>query len=354
MNIETLHENVGKWLSDSGSESGTVLSSRVRIARNIEKNPFCHWANEKQREKIYQLLFDPVKSSNYFAGGLAVRVDELSKLDRLLLVERYLISLAHSRGMKFTALVVSEGEIISTMINEEDHLRLQVLHSGFQLPEAFELAMEIDKDFQRKIKFAFTREFGYLTACPTNVGTGLRASIMLHLPALVFDRQISSILQAVSKLGLAVRGTFGEGTQSIGNIFQISNQVTLGKSEEEIIVDVEKMVKEVIGHEHKSREKLMKNNRLRLEDRVGRAYGILTNARMLSSRETIELLSTLKLGIDLGIIRSKTITAVKINASRIQTQPAHLQKFEGRELNHLERDICRAKVIKKIFSKRRG
>lgn len=354
MEIETLHKKIGSWLSGSGNESGTVLSSRIRLARNLDKQPFCHWASPSQREETYNILIEALKSSNFFGKGMFLRVDELSKINRMLLVERYLISFEHAQGKISSGLAVSEGEIISSMVNEEDHLRIQVLYPCLQLHEAFSLSREFERVMSKKVKFAVNKEFGFLTSCPTNVGTGLRASVMVHLPALVIDEQIGQILQAVNKLGLAVRGTFGEGTHSIGSIFQISNQVTLGKSEEEIIIDVEKMVKEIIGYEQKAREKILKNRRIEIEDKIGRAYGVFSNAKVISSKETIDLLSILKLGVDLGLLHSKNITNDRINASRIQTQPAHLQKFAGRELTHSERDVYRAKILKDIFSRKRG
>ncbi|MDD5644781.1 MAG: protein arginine kinase [bacterium] len=355
MQIETLHKKIGDWLSDSRKESDTVLSSRIRLARNLDRKPFCHWASSSQRKEIYNELVGALKSSDFCSKGmLFLRIDELPKVDRMLLVERYLISIEHSHGKVYSGLAFSEGEIISLMINEEDHLRMQVLYPYLRLHEAFGLSQELEMSVSKKVKFAANREFGFLTSCPTNVGTGLRASVMVHLPALVIDGQIGQILQAVNKLGLAVRGIFGEGTQSIGSIFQISNQVTLGKTEEEIIIDVEKMVKEVTGYEQKAREKIVKSRKIEIEDKIGRAYGVFTNAKVLSSKETIDLLSILKLGIDLGLLRSGKITDDKINAARIQTQPAHLQKFAGKELTYPERDAYRAKVLKDIFSRKRG
>ena len=241
-------------------------------------------------------------------------------------------------------MAISSDETISIMVNEEDHLRLQVLKPGFSLSECWQIAEKMDSDLEKKLNFAFSGKLGYLTACPTNTGTGMRASVMLHLPALVLTKQINRVIQAIVKLGLTVRGLFGEGTEATGNFFQISNQVSLGRSETEIIDNIKRIINQVIEYEQNARQALLSKNRNKLEDQVWRSFGVLQNARIITSSESIELLSNLRLGFDLDII--KGLSREVINELFILTQPAHLQKFEDKNLNPNKRDIKRAQLIR--------
>jgi len=259
------------------------------------------------------------------------------------LVERHLISKEHADSEGARGVALNDEETVSIMVNEEDHLRLQVLKSGFNLGETWELIDEIDDAIDREVDYAFSPELGYLTACPTNVGTGMRASVMLHLPALLFTRQIEKVITAVGKMHLVVRGLYGEGTQYSGSLHQISNQITLGKSEEEILDNIVSTVPQIVRYERRAREMLLSQNRAKLEDRIYRSLGMLKSARTISSSETITLLSHLRLGINLGLIE---MGIGQVNQLFIRALPAHLQKLEGKELEPEERDAARATFIR--------
>jgi protein arginine kinase len=351
MSIEILLNCDTEWLMGGGPDARIVVSSRIRFARNVRGFAFPGRANGGMRKQVRDLIEAGLNRSRLMQGSLSVRLDELGELDRQFLVERHLISREHARGDEGSALVIGDKEIMSLMVNEEDHLRLQILRSGFQLKEALQEINELDNEMEKFIEYAFLPTVGYLTSCPTNVGTAMRASVMLHLPGLVMANQINQVVQAIAKLGLAVRGLYGEGTEASGNLFQISNQVTLGVAEKDIVENLEKVINQVVEHEKKAQQALFRRNLKALEDRVCRAYGMLTSARIISSKETIDLLSALKLGIDFHIIDTDLGT---INELFIVTQPAHLQKLAGRELKPEERDIVRADLIRtKLGEKRR-
>ncbi len=344
MKLHLLLDQTGEWLRGSGPDAEIVISCRVRLARNLSRFPFPIRAAVKDKEELVSLIEEMTHNSKFLKEALFLRLNQLDELDRQFLVERHLISREHAAGESGSAVIIGKRELVNIMINEEDHLRLQVLHSGFQLKESWSLINELDTDLGKKLDFAFSPRLGYLTSCPTNVGTGLRASVMLHLPALVLTKQINQVLQAILKLGLAVRGLYGEGTEASGNLFQISNQITLGKSEEEIISSLEKVIKQIIGHERNARKLLIKNSAKQVEDRIGRAYGILRNAHIISSKEAIELLSTLRMGVDLGLLPQ--VDRQTINELFLLTQPAHLQKIAGEKLSPENRDIKRANLIR--------
>jgi protein arginine kinase len=351
MAIEILLNRNAEWLRGAGPEAKIVVSSRLRFARNISGFAFPGRAKAAARKQVRKHVEKKLGSSRLMHGSLYVHLDELEELDRQFLVERHLISREHARGDLGGALAIDNKEVISLMINEEDHLRMQVLYSGFQLREALSLINRLDDEMEAVMNYAFLPSVGYLTACPTNVGTALRASVMLHLPGLVFVNQINQVLQAIVKLGLAVRGLYGEGTEASGNLFQISNQVTLGITEEDIVTNLQKVINQIIGHEKKARQALYQKNRKALEDRVCRAYGLLSSARIISSKETIDLLSTLKLGLDFQLA---DFDLGSINELFIITQPAHLQKQARKELKPEERDILRADLIReKLWAKKK-
>jgi protein arginine kinase len=320
------------------------MSSRTRLARNLDKLSFSHWADKKQQEDILAAIFDAARSVGYLKDAFFLRLKDLSEVDRLFLVERHLMSPEHTKDADFKALIVDPKEIISIMVNEEDHLRVQVLQSGLNLMECWRIIDAIDTELSRKLSFAYSVKWGHLTACPTNTGTGLRGSIMMHLPSLVFTGQIGKILQATAKLGLNIRGLYGEGTEASGNLFQVSNQVSLGRSEEDIIDNIERIINQIIAREEATRRNLLARNKEALVDRVWRAYGTLESARIITSNETISLLSAVRLGVDLGIV--KNLDRRMVNELLILTQPAHLQKLEGKVLGSNERDMKRAQLIR--------
>ncbi|HRZ86996.1 MAG TPA: protein arginine kinase [bacterium] len=348
MKIHILLSKTSEWIQGLGPDAEIVLTSRIRTARNLPDYPFPGRATVKQREEILRIVEKTLSGIDLMQGSLFIRLNEVDEADRQFLVERHLISREHAVAGAGAAISISDLEIYSVMINEEDHLRIQVLKSGFQLDEAWDLMNGLDDRMDEKLGYAYHPDWGYLTACPTNVGTGIRASVMLHLPALVMAKQINQVLQAVIKLGLAVRGLYGEGTEAQGNLFQISNQVTLGKTETDIIDNLKKVIRQIIGHEKNAREHLLKNNVKQLEDRIGRSYGLLKNAHIVSSKEAIELLSALRLGVDMGLIRD--IERQTINELMVLSQPAHLQKASGHELEPAGRDIARANLIRERLS----
>ena len=343
MKIEYLLRKRTEWLNGTGSEADIVLSTRVRLARNIRGISFSRRASEDDRLRVRRMIIAAAEGVKELKNSLVVELEQVSELDRQFLVERHIISRELSAEYQ-GAVLIGPREAASLMINEEDHLRVQVLKSGFSLPECWKRADRIDSALEKELVYEFSPQLGYLTACPTNVGTGMRASLMVHLPALVLSGQVQQVFQALSKLGLAVRGIYGEGTKAFGNIFQISNQVTLGKSEEDIIGDLEKIMVKIIAHERNSRRVLLQSSNPRLEDKIYRARGLLENARLISTQETVELLSGLRMGVDLGIVRD--LARGTVNEILIHTQPAHLQKLVGKELSSPERDLLRAKLIR--------
>jgi protein arginine kinase len=334
----------GEWLRGTGPQSDIVISSRVRLARNLGSYPFLSRMKPQERREAENRLREIILESDVMPTNIWFDLYDTEPLERKLLVERHLISREHEDSSGRRGVAVSDEENVSIMVLEEDHLRIQVLQSGLNLPRAWERATEIDDAIEAKSDYAFDEELGYLTACPTNVGTGLRVSVMLHLPALVITRQIEKVFHAVSKINLAVRGLYGEGTEAHGHFYQISNQVTLGKSESAIIENVEAVIPQIVRFEQNAREALLTRDRRRLEDRVWRAFGMLKYARVISSEETMTLLSALRLGIHLGLISDVPVN--RVNELFIYTQPAHLQLLSGGDLEPFERDQRRADYVR--------
>ncbi|MCZ6786910.1 MAG: protein arginine kinase [Planctomycetota bacterium] len=337
----------GEWLRGAGPDSDIVISSRVRLARNLERFPFLTRASDEQRTEIHESIRDALNRKGLAQNGhcyvdLAV---EASDITNRFLLERHLISRELANGTGGRGVLFNRSEMLSVMVNEEDHLRLQAIRAGFQIEEAYAEVRAIDERLDRTLKFAYSDEFGYLTACPTNVGTGMRASVMFHLPALVFTKQVDKVFAGVTKINLAVRGFYGEGTQASGDFFQISNQITLGVSEEEILAVLTRIVPKIVTYEREVRDHLLDKDRLRLEDKIWRAYGTLQVARTITSEETMDLLSAVRLGVNLGLLANLDISTV--NELFILTQPAHLQKLEKRELDPGERDAMRADFIRR-------
>lgn len=344
MNLDNLSHTSGEWLRGTGPESDIVISSRIRLARNLAAFPFTNRANGHQKGEIETLLRDRIGKLEVDPKLSYLNVPGLSPLDRQFLVERQLISreLASAEGPRGVAL--APHETVSLMVNEEDHIRLQVMRSGFALDEAWQDIDRVDDLLEQRISYAFSEEFGYLTACPTNVGTGMRSSVMLHLPALVLTKQIEKVFRALQKINLAVRGLYGEGSRASGDFYQISNQVTLGKSETAILGEIREVIPQIINYERQARNTLVRESRQALQDRVSRAYGTLCSATMMTSEETMDLLSSVRLGINLGLLDDLSIPTV--NELFIHTQPAHLQKLMNTSLDGEERNAARARYLR--------
>jgi len=345
VNLDELIGQSGEWLRGSGPESDIVISSRVRLARNLGRVPFLTRATDQQRTEVHEAIRRALRKLGLAENGHCyVDLAKSNELTSRFLLERHLISRELANGSGGRGVLFNRSEMLAVMVNEEDHLRIQAIRAGFAVDDAFEDIHAIDKRLDDELEFAFSEEFGYLTACPTNVGTGMRASVMLHLPALVFTKQIDKVFASVTKIHLAVRGFYGEGTQASGDFYQISNQVTLGISEEEILDLLDRVVPRIVTYEREVREHLLSKERLGLEDRVWRAFGVLKAARSISSEETMDLLSSVRLGVNLGILRDVEISTV--NELFILTQPAHLQRLEKRDLEPEERDATRARFIR--------
>jgi protein arginine kinase len=345
MKLGDLTNHAGEWLRGIGPMSEIVISSRIRLARNVGGVPFLSRASRQQKQMLETRIRDVLLGSQVAPQTLYVDLEKAPEVDRQLLVERHLISKQHAAAEGARGVAVGENETIAIMINEEDHLRIQVLRSGLQLDEAWEQINAIDDTLESKLDFAFHPRFGYLTACPTNVGTGIRVSVMLHLPALKLTGEIEKVFRAAKDMKLAVRGLYGEGTEATGDFYQISNQTTLGKSEEEIISDFRHLViPKIIDYEHHARRTLLNDHTIALDDKVGRALGLLRSARLMASEETLFLLSHLRMGVHLG--RVKDVDIRTLNELFLLTQPAHLQKLSGRKLEGDIRRAARADYIR--------
>src|SRR5438105_1280809 len=338
MNLDNLTHTSSEWLRGTGPESDIVISSRIRLARNLAAFPFTNRASAHQKADMEVLLRERIAKLDVAAPLSYISVATLSLVDRQL-ISREIAAAEGPRGVAF-----DERETVSLMINEEDQLRLQVMRSGLSLDEAWQDIDKVDDLLEQKVTYAFSEEFGYLTACPTNVGTGMRSSVMLHLPALGWTKQIEKVFRVLQKINLAVRGLYGEGSRASGDFYQISNQVTLGKSEATILQEIREVIPEIIKYERHARNTLVKENRQALHDRVSRAYGTLSSATMMTSEETMDLLSSVRLGIHLGLLDDVTISTV--NELFLNTQPAHLQKLMGNTLDGEERNAARARYLR--------
>lgn len=329
-------------------DNDVVISSRIRLARNLSDIPFPPVMTEDEAEKVKESVKKAIFDSKTILSTQFSEYDmkKITPLERQSLVERHLISPDLAQNTKNGSALIKNDGTVSILINEEDHLRIQTIFNGLNLREAWDLADKIDDLIEENISYAFDEKLGYLTACPTNVGTGIRASVMVHLPALTITGQIGNILNSVSKIGIAVRGMYGEGTQSLGDIYQISNQVTLGQSEKDIIENLEGIVKQIITNERKAREDLYKKRKVQIEDRIGRSYGLLTNAKVISTQEFMRLISDVRLGAVLNIVN---LDIQKIDEITTHIQPGNLQKIIGKQLEPYERDIKRAEYVSKLI-----
>ena len=344
MRFSTLIKNPADWMTGGQVEHGAVLTSRIRLARNLRRHPFPGWAKREERAAALELIRPAIEALPAMKDAFSQELGSLDSVQKQVLVERHLISREHAARGDGSAAVIERRQTFSMMINEEDHLRMQAIRPGLQLGAAFNALSELDSELEKALDFAFDPTLGYLTTCPTNLGTGLRASAMLHLPALVLSDQIGQVLQAVSKIGLAVRGLYGEGTESLGNLYQISNQSTLGESEETIIRRLERVIAEVAAHEHNARGKLIEDDPGMVSDKIGRAYGILRHAHSIESKEALNLLSLLRFGGILGLFPAETVASC--DTLLMDIQPAHLQLHAGRKLPAEERDTIRAEIVR--------
>ena len=348
-NLTDLVQRSGRWLCASGPESDIVISTRIRLARNVVGFPFMSRADDDTKQQLVDTLRSTIQATEIGRNYQFLNVEELNELDRQLLVERQLISreLAQSSGPR--GVMIGNSEQTSIMLNEEDHVRMQILNSGLALEESWAEIDVLDNALEERISFAFDETLGYLTACPTNVGTGIRASVMLHLPGLRITREIQKVHQAAQKINLAVRGLYGEGSQAMGDFYQISNQVTLGCTEGELLDSLAEVVPNILGYERRVRDLLCRDNKSQLDDQISRAMGVLTSARSISSEETMHLLSSVRLGVNLGMVPDIDIATV--NELFIQTQPSHLQKISGGPLKTPERNEARAAFLQQRLKK---
>jgi len=344
MRFTTLVKHPADWMNPKAVDNSIVVTSRIRLARNLRNVPFPGWARKKERLKIHEKIRSVVDEVAVMKNGFIHELNELDHLQKQVLVERHLISREQAARNEGASVVIDRKQRLSLMVNEEDHLRMQSIFPGLDLQRAYKLLDKVDRNLEEDLPFAFDADLGYLTACPTNLGTGMRASAMLHLPALVISDQITQVLQAVSKIGLAVRGIYGEGTDSLGHLFQISNQSTLGESEDRIVTRLDRVLSQVMNHELNAREKLLEERQVFLSDKIGRAFGLLKHAQIIDSKEAFNELSLVRLGASLGFFERDLMA--QCDAWLMDIQPAHLQLHAQKELNAEERDLIRAEILR--------
>ena len=343
--LDLILSHPAHWLNAQGPDSDIVISSRIRLARNISGFPFLQKIEPEQQRQVIGQVKDAIRKNGILKNAFLMDYASLTELDLQFLLERHLISREHMSEKCEKSVAISQDESVSIMILEEDHLRAQIFRSGFDLQTAWKTMSELDRELEEHLQYSFSPSLGYLTACPTNVGTGLRASCMLHLPSLVLTKQVHKVLQALAKLNLAARGLYGEGTQAMGNFFQISNQLTLGQNEQEIIENLASVIRQVIGHEKEARAFLRDKRKSKFEDQIWRAAGTLKSARVMSSAEATQLLSLLQLGIHMGVVGTG-LAQKEMNLLFLLIQPAHLQKLAKKSLDSGERDVFRADLIR--------
>ena len=338
-------QDVG-WLKSKDSEDVGVMSTRIRLARNLKNYPFPRVANPDDLKKCMDDIFSACEKSSFFKNAIKLKLDECSDIDRRLLLERHHISHEHAVSSSNGGVIIDSREQISIMINEEDHLRIQYISGGLGLFESWDIINSLDDELSRYLSFAYSEKWGYLTSCPTNTGTGMRASCQMHLPGLGMTRALKKTMENINKMGMVVRGLYGEGTRVIGNVLQISNQVTLGISEQRIIDNLKRLVVQVLEREKKVQQNILQSDKDKVLDNVYRSVGLLSNAFKISFIEALELISNVKFGISVGLL---DIDINKINNLMIKIQPAHIQELENNSIKSSERDIIRAKYIKRII-----
>jgi protein arginine kinase len=334
------------WYASEGPDNDIVISSRVRLARNLKDYAFPVVMKDSERKSVLENIRKVLmsRSDPAIADMLYVNISELTPVDREAMVERHLISPELAQGKEYSAAFVNHEESISVMVNEEDHLRIQCIFPGLQMNAALELCEKIEDLIGKSVEYAFRNDYGYLTCCPTNVGTGMRASAMMHLPALTLTGYIGTLLETCSKIGITIRGLHGEHSGASGNIYQVSNQISLGQAEENIAENVNGIVTQIMERERAVEAELYRNGKLMVEDRIFRSYGLFSNARIISTEESLRLLSDIRAGVNLGII--KDISLKCLNELMLSVQPATLQRIEGRPLDPDERDVKRAEIIR--------
>ena len=352
--LDTLPNHGLGWLDASGEHAGVVLSTRIRLARNLQGHAFGPRARVNDREAVLEQIRRAKDKVELLAGSTLLELPNLDSRSRGMLLERRLASRELLGDVKTgpsraTAVLLAAQDPLSVMVNEEDHLRLQGLVSGLCLKEAWHLVDRLDEEMGQELPFAYHHEFGFLTSCPTNVGSGLRASVLVHLPGLVLTKEIGKVLQGLGQVGLTFRGLYGEGSEVVGNFFQLSNQTTLGKSEEELIEHLDKIVRQVIQYEDQARQVLLRDSPQVTEDKIWRAYGLLRYARSLPFEELMNLLSGIRLGVGLKLLPE--LRVYTLNKLMIFTQTAHLEQAAGRDLPPSECDVHRAAYVRRILSK---
>jgi protein arginine kinase len=347
------------WLDGSGPEAHLVLSTRIRLARNLATHRFAPRASDPEREAVLREVEDAARASPLLREAQVLRLDTMALTDRQLLQERQLVSkelaAAEPGVAPRCAAAVLLQERLGVMVNEEDHLRLQGMSSGLALPGLYRRVAQLDAELGQQLAFAFHPRFGYLTSCPTNVGTGLRASVLIHLPGLVLTKEINRVLQGLAQVGLTYRGLHGEGSDVVGNFFQLSNQTTLGQSETELLDHLGRVVGQVIAHEEKARQILLRDAPGILEDKVWRAFGLLRHARLLGAEEAMNLLSGVRLGVGLGLVPD--VALYTLNRLLVQVQPAHVMAQSGAGRGDADLPARRARLVRETFdaeARRRG
>jgi protein arginine kinase len=342
--FEGLVSKTASWLSAEGNDAAIVVSSRIRLARNIQGMLFPSKSSPEECGKIRDFIFKALEKEHLIDNGQFVYSEDVKELDRKFLVERHLISPEFLSYGESRGLYISTDEDTSIMINEEDHLRIQTLASGLEIQKAMDIAEDIDRKLGESLAYEYDSDYGFLTSCPTNCGTGLRASVLIHLPGLVLIHEIDKIIDKITKLGLTVRGFYGEGTEVLGNLFQISNQTTLGRTEQDIKDSLDTITRQLIEHEENARKILVRDAPDEIKDKIWRAFGILKFARVLTSEETMNLLSAVRLGMALGVLDMIPLTL--LNEILVLAQPAHIQRLYGEELSSSDRDAKRAELIR--------
>ncbi len=347
MLLDEMKDRLGCWLDGSGPNPEIVMSTRVRLARNLRDHRFAHRADEDELGRILDEVLAAVRQTDAVPDASTIATHEIPETDRRFLMERHLLSKELVETGRPAAVVVGRDECQSVMVNEEDHLRIQTMQSGFQPAKTWQMAGDIESRLERRLPFAFSEEIGYLTACPTNTGTGLRVSVLVHLPGLVLTGQISPALKGIAQVGLAVRGLYGEGTEAMGNFFQVSNQTTLGQSESEIIDSLDRVTRQVIEHEGTARRILLKDAKPQIEDKVWRAFGLLKYGRLMRPGEVLNLCSAIRLGLGLGLVSGVSYSL--LNSLMVLSQPAHVERLSGRSLNDSESNIARADLVRRLL-----
>lgn len=348
MRLSTLLKQPAEWMQNSGPESDIVMTSRIRLARNLRGFPFPGWAKQGDRVQVMDYVRPVLTELPEMVESFSEEMTQLSAIEKQVLVERHLISREHAAKGPGCATVMNGRQTLSVMVNEEDHLRMQAILPGLQLLTAYEMLDSLDSAIESDLPYAFDEKYGYLTACPTNLGTGMRASAMLHLPGLVLAEQINQTIQGANKISLAVRGLYGEGTEALANLFQISNQNTLGTKEEDIIAHLNRVIEQLIINEKNARLKILEDQSTTMKDQIGRAYAVLKHAFIISSKEALNHLSMLRLGCDLSFFPKEAKDIITILLTEIQ--PAHLQISAKCKLSTEDRDILRANIIRKSLN----